>query len=52
MESGWLGGGVGGWGDPGRESILCNAFEVVPVEVFVMCKVAHANLFGNYLALI
>ena len=51
MESGWLGGGVGGWGDLGHESKLCNAFEVVPVEVFVMCKVAYANLFGNYFAL-
>jgi hypothetical protein len=49
---GWRGGWVGGWGDLGHESKLCNAFEVVPVEVFVMCKVAHPNLLGNYLALI
>ena len=43
MESGWLGGGVGGWGYLGHECKLCNAFDVVPVGVFVMCKVAHDN---------
>jgi hypothetical protein len=39
-------------GDPVHECKLCSVFEVVPVEVFVMCKVAQANLFGNELAFI